>query len=167
MTIDTNKKYQAVMHTTKGDITLDLFASEVPKTVNNFVFLARDGFYNGVTFHRIIKGFMIQGGDPLGTGSGGPGYNIPDELPVKRDYLRGTIAMARTSLPNSATSQFFIMHQNYNLGKDYVIFGIATSGLAVVDTIANTPTVKGDDGQLSKPTQIVSINSIDIIETAK
>jgi cyclophilin family peptidyl-prolyl cis-trans isomerase len=162
MTIDRNKKYKAVMHTSKGDVTFELFASEVPITVNNFVFLARDGFYNGVKFHRIIYGFMIQSGDPLGTGLGGPGYSFADE-PVTRNYTAGTLAMANSG-PNTNGSQFFIMHKDYALPKSYTIFGSVVEGIDVVDAIANTPTVLGTDGAMSKPTETVLINSIDIFE---
>ena len=159
--IDAKKKYTATMHTTKGDIVLDLFASEAPKTVNNFVFLARDGFYNGVRFHRIIKGFMIQSGDPKGDGTGGPGYRFDDEA-VTRNYVAGTIAMANSG-PNTNGSQFFIMHQDYALPKSYTIFGIVTQGMDVVDKIANTP-VRSFRGEMSQPTEDVLVNSIDIKE---
>ena len=162
MTIDAKKKYTATIHTTKGDIVLDLFASEAPKTVNNFVFLARDGFYNGVKFHRIIKGFMIQSGDPKGDGTGGPGYRFDDEA-VTRNYVAGTIAMANSG-PNTNGSQFFIMHQDYALRKDYTIFGIVTQGMDVVDKIAKTPVVQSLRGETSQPMEDVLVNSIDIKE---
>ena len=162
MTIDAKKKYTATIHTTKGDIVLDLFASEAPKTVNNFVFLARDGFYNGVRFHRIIKGFMIQSGDPKGDGTGGPGYRFDDEA-VTRNYVAGTIAMANSG-PNTNGSQFFIMHQDYALRKDYTIFGIVTQGMDVVDKIAKTPVVQSLRGETSQPMEDVLVNSIDIKE---
>ena len=97
MAIDPDKKYSAVIETTMGDITIELFPKEVPQTVNNFVFLAREGFYDNVKFHRIIKGFMIQTGDPTGTGTGGPGYRFNDEL-VMRDYTPGVVAMAKNRL---------------------------------------------------------------------
>lgn len=164
MTIDVNKSYTAVMHTTKGDITIQFFASEDPITVNNFVFLARAGFYNGTRFHRIIKGFMIQGGAPNPDGSGGPGYAIPNEK-VTRQYLRGTIAMANAGV-NTGGSQFFIMQQDYPLAPDYTIFGMVTKGMDVVDAIASIP-VKANPmmgGEMSSPTQNVYVNSIDIIE---
>ena len=108
MEIDPSRRYTATLHTTAGDITVDLFADEVPKTVNNFVFLARQGFYDGVIFHRTIDGFMIQGGDPTGSGRGGPGYRFEDE-PVSRRYTRGVLAMANAG-PNTNGSQFFIVH---------------------------------------------------------
>ena len=106
MTIDQNKQYTAVMKVIEGgqqlgDITIQLFPKDAPNAVNNFVYLARKGFYNGLTFHRIIKDFMIQGGDPNGNGSGGPGYTIADDTPITRDYIPGTLAMANTGSPNS------------------------------------------------------------------
>jgi len=162
MTIDKNKKYTATIHTTKGDIVVDLFASEAPITVNNFVFLARDGFYDGVRFHRIIKGFMIQSGDPRGDGTGGPGYRFADE-PVTRKYVAGTIAMANAG-PNTNGSQFFIMHRDYALQPNYTIFGIVTEGMNVVDAIANTPVKASPSGEMSMPTQDVLITSVDITE---
>ena len=134
MIIDVNKSYSAVMKTTAGDIEISLNAKQTPITVNNFVFLAKDGFYDNVIFHRVIKGFMIQGGDPTGTGSGNPGYRFEDES-FEGEYARGTIAMANAG-PNTNGSQFFIMHQDYPLDKDYVIFGKVIKGLDVVDKIA-------------------------------
>lgn len=166
MSIDTAKKYVAVLDTSKGDITINLYAKEAPITVNNFVFLARSGFYNDTVFHRIVLGFMIQGGDPLGTGTGGPGYNIQDE-PVTQEYTRGTIAMANTGRPNSGGSQFFIIHKNYPLPKSYTIFGRAVDedSLKTVDAIAETPTYQNpSSGEDSSPTEKIFIRSIDIRE---
>jgi len=162
MSLDKNKKYQAIMHTTKGDITIDLFSSEAPKTVNNFVFLSRQGFYDNVKFHRIMKGFMIQSGDPTGTGAGGPGYRFEDE-PVTRKYVAGTIAMANSGA-NTNGSQFFVMHKDYGLQPDYTIFGMVSKGMDVVDKIANTPVVRSERGEMSKPTEDVLIKGIDILE---
>ena len=108
MQIDTSKTYYAVFNTSLGSFKVQLFAAETPQTVNNFVFLARQKFYDGTVFHRIIQTFMIQGGDPTGTGMGGPGYNIPDELPIKHPYDPGIVAMANTGHPNTGNSQFFI-----------------------------------------------------------
>lgn len=162
MTIDTSKKYEATLHTTDGDIVIDLLASEDPITVNNFVFLSKQGFYNNVTFHRIIKGFMIQTGDPTGTGSGGPGYKFKDE-PVTRNYTRGTVAMANAG-PNTNGSQFFIVQEDMTgkLPKNYTIFGEVVKGMDVVDKIANTPVTQNAFGEMSKPTQQVLIKSVDI-----
>lgn len=162
MSLDKNKKYQALVRTTKGDFTIDLFSSEAPKTVNNFVFLSREGFYNDVRFHRIMKGFMIQTGDPTGTGRGSPGYRFEDE-PVTRKYVAGTVAMANSGA-NTNGSQFFIMHKDYALQPNYTIFGIVSNGIDVVDKIANTPVTRSETGEMSKPTENVLIQSIDIIE---
>ena len=158
MVIDTDKKYTATMKTSKGTIVLELFADEAPRTVNSFVFLAREGFYDGVIFHRVISGFMIQGGDPTGTGMDGPGYRFDDE-PVSRQYLAGTLAMANAG-PNTNGSQFFIMHKDFQLPPDYTIFGKATEGQDVVNAIATTPTNRSD-----RPLEEVYIVSIAIEET--
>jgi len=108
MTIDTNKQYIAIIETEKGDLVLELFASDVPVTVNNFVFLAREGFYDGTTFHRVIPGFMAQGGDPTGKGSGGPGYSFADEF-SEHTHVTGALSMANAG-PNTNGSQFFITY---------------------------------------------------------
>lgn len=158
MSIDPNKKYTATIETTKGTMKAELFPKEAPMAVNNFVFLARDNFYQNVKFHRVIKGFMIQGGDPTGTGTGGPGYTFAEE-PVTRDYQRGTLAMAKTSQPNSTGSQFFIMHADYPLPKEYTIFGKLTEGEDVLDAIATTPTNAAD-----APTEDVRIVNVTITE---
>lgn len=158
LTIDTNKKYTATLATAKGTIELELFAKNTPATVNNFVFLAREKFYDGVIFHRTIADFMIQGGDPTGTGMGGPGYKFPDEA-FTGEYTRGTVAMANSG-PDTNGSQFFIMHKDTALPKSYVIFGKVVSGLEVVDAIATAPTQAGSD----KPQSPVAIESITIQE---
>ena len=110
LSIDQNKTYQAVLKTTVGDIVIDLYVDKTPITVNNFVYLANKGFYNNTVFHRVVNGFMIQGGDPVGNGTGGPGYQFDDE-PFEGEYTRGTVAMANSG-PNTNGSQFFIMHQD-------------------------------------------------------
>lgn len=161
MTLDKNKSYGAILKTSEGDITIELNTKETPITVNNFVFLAKEGFYNGVIFHRIIKGFMIQGGDPTGTGMGGPGYEFNDEKFVG-EYTKGTVAMANAG-PNTNGSQFFIMHKDVPLQKDYVIFGKVIQGMEVVDRIANLP-VKSVNGENSTPVNPPVINSVEIIE---
>ena len=166
MSIDATKQYHATLSTSYGDITVQLYQEEAPATVNNFVFLARQGFYNGVRFHRIVRGFMVQGGDPTGTGRGGPGYRFADE-PVTRDYLRGTLAMANSG-PDSNGSQFFIMHEDYALPKDYTIFGMVTEGLQVLDAIANTAvSARVPGGERSLPLENVVIRSIEISEEEK
>jgi cyclophilin family peptidyl-prolyl cis-trans isomerase len=157
MAIDPKKTYTATIETTAGTMVAELFASEAPNTVNNFVCLARDGYYEGVIFHRVIAGFMIQGGDPTGTGRGGPGYRFDDE-PVRRDYLRGTLAMANAG-PNTNGSQFFIMHADYALPKNYTIFGKLTSGEEIVDTIANAK-----KGPQDRPVEPVSMTRVTIEE---
>ena len=158
--IDETKTYKAVITTTLGAINVDLFTTEVPNTVNNFVFLAREGFYDNVIFHRVIPGFMIQGGDPTGTGMGGPGYRFNDE-PVGRQYDPGILAMANSG-PNTNGSQFFIMHGAVALPPNYTIFGFATAGLNVVHAIASSPTAPGGEG--SRPIEPPLILSIEIIE---
>lgn len=157
MVIDPGKTYTATIETSAGTMTAEFFADEAPKTVNNFVFLAREGYYEDVIFHRVIKGFMIQGGDPTGTGRGGPGYRFNDE-PVKRQYLRGTMAMANAG-PNTNGSQFFIMHADYPLPPNYTIFGKLTSGEDVLDSIATAPT-----GAQDRPVNPVTISSVTVTE---
>jgi len=160
MSIDTKKTYTAVMKTSAGDIELELFADKTPITVNNFVTLAKKKFYNDVIFHRTIKGFMIQSGDPTGTGSGGPGYKFNDEK-FDGEYTRGTLAMANAG-PNTNGSQFFIMHKDNSLPKNYVIFGQVIKGLETVDAIAEAPTKP--EGEGSSPVNPVKIVSVEITE---
>ncbi len=153
MVVDPAKTYTATIETTSGTLVAELFVGDAPKTVNNFVFLARDEFYKDVIFHRVISGFMVQGGDPTGTGSGGPGYKFADEKVTKK-YTRGTLAMANAG-PNTNGSQFFIMHADYALPPNYTIFGKLTSGEAVVDTMASA--VKDRNDRPNSPTKIVSV----------
>lgn len=160
MQIDIKKTYEAVLTTSEGAITIQLYASETPITVNNFVSLSKKKYYNNTIFHRVIKGFMIQGGDPKGNGTGGPGYTFNDE-PFKGEYTRGTLAMANAG-PNTNGSQFFIMHQDYPLPKNYVIFGKVLKGLEVVDAIANAKTKT--EGEGSTPVAPVTITSVEIVE---
>lgn len=162
MQIDANKQYTATIDTTDGSMTAELFAKDTPITVNNFVFLARQGFYSGVPFHRILKGFMVQTGDPTGTGTGSPGYRFNDE-PVTRKYERGTLAMANSG-PNTNGSQFFIMHQDYALPPNYTIFGKLTSGLDVLDKLADTPVDRDPRGEPSKPRTPPQISAVTIDE---
>lgn len=159
MTIDLAKSYSATLHTNHGDIDIEFDAVKSPLTVNNFVFLARDGFYDGVIFHRVISGFMIQGGDPTGTGTGGPGYRFRDELEGAGKYDRGTVAMANAG-PNTNGSQFFICHTDVGLPHSYTIFGKVTSGLEAVDAIAGTPT-----GDQDRPVDDCVINSVTVTES--
>ena len=136
MTIDANKKYSATFDTSRGKIVCDLFAKDAPKTVNNFVFLAREGFYDGTVFHRVIANFMVQGGDPTATGTGGPGYRFEDETrnnPNKHKV--GTLSMANAG-PNTNGSQFFITHVVTDwLDGKHTVFGQVTSGQDVVNSI--------------------------------
>jgi peptidyl-prolyl cis-trans isomerase B (cyclophilin B) len=134
MQIETDRTYKVTLQTNKGEIKLELNPAEAPMTVNNFVVLARDGYYDGLKFHRVEPNFVIQGGDPTGTGSGGPGYKFQDE-PVKRRYRAGTVAMANAG-PNTNGSQFFIcLEDQANLPPLYTIFGDTISGMDVVRQI--------------------------------
>jgi len=160
MTVDTSKSYTALLHTDKGDITIVLNVKDTPVTVNNFVHLTQKGFYDDTFFHRVIKGFMIQGGDPKGNGTGGPGYTFEDEA-FNGEYDRGTVAMANSG-PDTNGSQFFIMHADYDLPKNYVIFGKVTAGMDVVDAIATSPVEESLSGEASTPEVPVTIDSAEI-----
>ena len=156
--LDPTMKYSATIETDQGPMTAELFPADVPITVNNFVFLAREGFYEDGCFHRIISGFMIQGGCPEGKGTGGPGYRFQDEE-VTRPYTKGTLAMANAG-PNTNGSQFFIMHQDTpGLPPNYTIFGKLTDGEDVLETIASSPTVAND-----RPAERRTIHNITIHE---
>jgi cyclophilin family peptidyl-prolyl cis-trans isomerase len=159
--IDAANGYRAVIRTNQGDITVELLADRAPSTVNNFVFLAREGFYDGVIFHRVIERFMIQGGDPTGTGTGGPGYRFRDELDAAQQlgYRRGTLAMANAG-PNTNGSQFFIVHADAQLPPAYSVFGRTVEGLDVVDAIATTRTDARD-----RPYEDMVISTVEIVET--
>jgi peptidyl-prolyl cis-trans isomerase B (cyclophilin B) len=141
--IDTAKKYSATFETSRGNITVDLFAKEAPKTVNNFVFLAREGFYDGTVFHRVIDNFMVQGGDPTGTGRGGPGYKFEDEFKGNpHKHKVGTLSMANAG-PGSNGSQFFITHIATDwLDGKHTVFGDVRSGQDVVNAIKQGDTLK-------------------------
>src|SRR6476659_3100932 len=143
MSIDAAKKYTAVLDTSRGKITVDLFPKDAPKTVNNFVFLAREGFYDGLKFHRVIPDFMIQGGDPTGTGSGGPGYKFEDETRNNHNKHKvGSLSMANAG-PNTNGSQFFITHIATDwLDGKHTVFGQVKSGQDVVDAIKQGDTLK-------------------------
>jgi len=164
MTIDKNKEYTATIKTNFGEIKAQLFPQDAPVTVNNFVFLARNGFYDGVRFHRVVKGFVIQGGDPTGTGAGGPGYKFADEK-ISRDYVTGTLAMANAG-SNTNGSQFFITLSDLSgrLPKNYTIFGQVTEGFDVVKQIEAVPIKASSGGELSSPTVDVHIDTITIEE---
>ena len=160
MIIDQNKSYTAVIETSMGDLTVEFFSETAPVTVNNFVSLSNDGYYDNIIFHRVISGFMIQGGDPSGTGHGEygkfPGYTFEDELNNQQPYEKGILAMANAG-PNTNGSQFFIMHVDYPLPYQYTIFGKVTDGLDVIDTIASVQTAEGD-----KPVEDVVILGVTV-----
>ncbi len=163
MNIDKSKSYSAVLETSEGTITIEFTAKETPITVNNFITLARKDFYDNTIFHRVISGFMIQGGDPKGDGTGGPGYKFNDE-DFDGEYSRGTVAMANAG-PNTNGSQFFIMHKDSSsLPKNYVIFGNVTDGLDVVDAIAESEVTSNRGGEQSSPVEPITITNVIIIE---
>ncbi len=156
-----NNRHEVTISTTLGDIVFQTYDADAPKTVENFTTLAGKKFYENVIFHRVIKGFMIQGGDPTGTGAGGPGYKFADELDsntesAKRGYVKGTVAMANAG-PNTNGSQFFIMHADYALPHNYTIFGHVVRGQDIVDAIASVATDAND-----RPLTPVSIKSVTV-----
>lgn len=168
MQIDKTKNYQAKISTSMGDITVELFAKDAPITVNNFVFLAKDHFYDNVTFHRVLKDFMIQTGDPLGNGTGGPGYTFEDELNNGHKYETGVVAMANAG-PNTNGSQFFIGSgkdvEGLKNSPDYTIFGKVIAGQDVVGKIASTKVkTNPQTGEPSVPEQSIKIKTITITE---
>jgi cyclophilin family peptidyl-prolyl cis-trans isomerase len=156
---DKNMNYEITLKTNKGDIKFETYYDDAPRTVDNFVKLAEEGFYDGVIFHRVIDGFMIQGGDPTGTGTGGPGYSFADEIDSESEiyqegYKKGVVAMANAG-PNTQGSQFFIMVADYPLPPSYTIFGKVVSGQEVADAIS----VVEKDGR-DKPLQDVIIQEV-------
>jgi cyclophilin family peptidyl-prolyl cis-trans isomerase len=160
MCIDPNKKYTAQMTTTKGAMKIALDPKKAPKTVNNFVVLSRYHFYDGVKFHRIIPGFMVQGGDPLGVGTGGPGYKFADELPKAGEYKVGSVAMANSG-PNTDGSQFFIVtgDQGVALQPSYSLFGEVTEGIDVAKALEAVGSAGGT------PSEEVKIDTVTITES--
>ncbi|NNE75050.1 MAG: peptidylprolyl isomerase [Acidimicrobiales bacterium] len=161
MCIDPSKVYTAVLDTSLGELTIALDALAAPNTVNNFVYLARYHYYDGIIFHRIIRNFMCQGGDPTGTGRGGPGYRFADELPKPGRYEIGSIAMANAG-PNTNGSQFFIVSgpDGCGLPPQYSLFGKVIKGLEVVEALQSVATNRQD-----RPDTDVVINSVTITET--
>ncbi|GDX26489.1 peptidyl-prolyl cis-trans isomerase [Actinomycetes bacterium] len=158
MGIDPTKRYTATMETSMGTMVIALDALKAPRTVNSFVFLALNHYYDGIIFHRIIKGFVCQGGDPTGTGRGGPGYQYADELPKAGQYQIGSLAMANAG-PNTNGSQFFLISGPSGVGLPpaYALFGQVVKGLEIVEAMQNVPTGAGD-----RPTTDVVINSVTI-----
>jgi cyclophilin family peptidyl-prolyl cis-trans isomerase len=169
---NTKKMTTAVIETSKGSISVELFNDKAPKTVENFIKLADSGFYNGIKFHRVIKDFMVQAGDPQSKdaslkdmwGTGGPGYKFNDEINpsdelYKTGYVRGILAMANSG-PNTNGSQFFIMHKDVPLPPAYTIFGKVTAGIETIDAIANVETFM--PGQVDRPIVDVTINKITV-----
>lgn len=166
MMIDTTKAYFAEIETNRGTIVVQLYADVAPVTVNNFVCLATNNYYDGVIFHRIIRDFMIQTGDPTGTGRGGPGYTFNDELPGEElKYVEGSVAMANSG-PNTNGSQFFIstVNNSNNLQPAYTIFGQVVEGEEVVRIIAEVPVSMNPQGETSVPAATITILGITIFE---
>lgn len=168
MQINLSKKYTAVFNTSEGTMSVQLNPKVAPLTVNNFVYLARQHFYDNTIFHRVVKDFMIQGGDPQGTGMGGPGYTLPAE--IKALHKRGSIATARQGdavnpKRESSGSQFYIAHKDLPfLDGQYTVFGQVASGIEVVDKIASVPVGPGESGEMSKPLEPVILRSVEINE---
>jgi cyclophilin family peptidyl-prolyl cis-trans isomerase len=163
MSIDLDYDYKALIETSEGSFEILLYADKAPVTVNNFVFLANEGFYEGLKFHSIIESFMIQTGDPLGNGTGTAGYLIPDELDIQSTYKEGVVAMFNSGTPNSGSSQFFICTgpdaSNLNRQPNYTIFGEVSSGMDIVQAISRTPVKNG------QPVEDVTIVRITIQES--
>ncbi|MDR3539611.1 MAG: peptidylprolyl isomerase [Desulfosporosinus sp.] len=167
MQIDQKKPYHTIIHTNLGDISIKLFPEDAPLTVNNFIFLARNHFYDGLKFHRVINNFMIQTGDPNGNGTGGPGYHFADELSSKHTYTPGVVAMANAG-PNTNGSQFFIgSGQNVaslNQNPNYTIFGQVDSGMDIVQKIASVRVGPNSSGEQSSPLDPVYMKTVEILE---
>ncbi len=161
--LDPRKTYTAVVKTSCGDFSIALDVKRAPRTTGSFVALAKSGFYDNTTFHRISPGFVIQGGDPLGTGQGGPGYSVEEAPPSDLTYARGVVAMAKTGAepPGTSGSQFFVVTADSGLPPDYALLGKIASGDEAVDAIATTPT----DPSTERPLSPVVIDSISIQES--
>jgi len=168
MQLQDNMDYRANVQTNKGDFTIELLASQAPKTVNNFVSLTREGYFDGIIFHRIIETFMIQTGDPTGTGMGGPGYRFADELPPALPYALGVVAMANAG-PNTNGSQFFVCtgesSKHLNTQPNYTVFGRVVEGMDTIMAIAKTPVGRSNSGESSQPKEEVKMIKVTIAET--
>lgn len=167
MTLKQGARYEAVVHTSEGDFTIELLPDKAPVTVNSFVTLARDGYFDGIVFHRIVQDFVIQTGDPTGTGMGGPGYRFQDELPPALEYGPGVVAMANAG-PNTNGSQFFVCTGErasfLNQHPNYTVFGQVTSGMDTVQKINNAPVGMSPSGEMSRPLDEVTMSSVEIRE---
>ncbi|HWV24520.1 MAG TPA: peptidylprolyl isomerase [Thermomicrobiales bacterium] len=162
--LEADKTYTGTLETSHGTIEVEFYPEDAPIAVNNFVSLAKEGYYDGTPFHRIVKGFVIQGGDPTGTGMGGPGYKFKDET-VTKDYEAGTLAMANAG-PNTNGSQFFIVLEDLRgrLPKNYTIFGKVTDGMDAVKAISDVPVSMSRSGEASAPVEPVILNKVEIKE---
>lgn len=161
MILEPGKNYVAILKTTAGEIDIRLYGDKTPVTANNFAYLAKAGFYDDTIFHRAMKGFMIQGGDPKGDGTGGPGYRFKNEE-FEGEYRRGIVAMANAG-PDTNGSQFFIMHADNDLPLNYVIFGEVINGMDVVDAIAEAPVRENSGGEMSRPIEPVTVETVSIV----
>jgi peptidylprolyl isomerase len=168
MTLDPKVEYTATIATTDGLLGVQLLPGAAPNAVNNFVFLAKQGFYQHVPIHRMIPGFMMQSGDPTGTGTGGPGYEIPDDpVPADIDYTTGVLAMANSGAPGTAGSQFFIMLGDTPLPKTYSVFGRVTAGLDVLAKVNARPVGDNGAGEQSKPVDPIFVDGVWINEAKR
>lgn len=160
--LEEGKAYTATLETSHGNIQVEFYPEDAPQTVNNFVSLAKEGYYDGTPFHRIVKGFVIQGGDPTGTGTGGPGFKFKDES-IKKDYEAGTLAMANAG-PNTNGSQFFIVLEDLRgrLPKNYTIFGKVTDGMDVVKAISDVEVTRSPSGEVSSPVEPVILTKAEV-----
>lgn len=157
--VDTRRQYTAIFKTEKGDLVLELYASDAPITVSNFVHLARQGFYDGTTFHRVLPGFMAQGGDPTGTGMGGPGYFIPDEI-NRQTHEAGALSMANRGIPNSGGSQFFITYTpQHSLDSRHTVFGHLIEGMDVLESLTPRDPDQNPDYEGDSIVKIVIVES--------
>lgn len=169
MRLEEGKRYIAHLETSMGHLSIELLADKAPRTVNNFVALATDGYFDDLVFHRVVPGFVLQTGDPTGTGAGGPGYRFKDELPPALPYGPGVVAMANAG-PDTNGSQFFICSgphaQGLNQYPNYTVFGRVTDGMDTVGRIDATPVGMSASGEMSKPTTDVTLISVTIEEIA-